>query len=245
VRLTEAGQDYVAQCRQALGLLNDAERVLTGCQAVPAGSVRISLPTSYAHHRVLPLIPEFRRLYPEIKLDIHLSNRNVDFTAEGYDLAVRGRMQPDSGLIARKLEDAELVVVAAPSYLKRHRAPKTLDDLRDHECIQFILPSSGQPVAWSLRDNGRDIELPTLGSVRCLEDILGAVTLARSGSGVLQTYRFIVEEDLKNGSLREILKPFAGASRPFTLLYPASRHVPRRMRVLIDFLVERLAGGVK
>lgn len=242
VRLTEFGQEYVAQCRQALGLLSDAERALTCGQVVPAGRVRISLPTSFGHYRVLPLLPEFRRLYPEVKLDVHLSNRNVDFTAEDYDLAVRGREQADSGLIARKLEDAELVVVAAPAYLKRHGTPKTIADLAAHDCLQFVLPSSGQAIAWALRDRGRLVACPTQGGIRCLDDILGGVTLARGGAGLLQTFRFIVEDDLQRGSLREILKPFAGATRPFSLLYPANRHMPRRARVLIDFLVERLGG---
>jgi DNA-binding transcriptional LysR family regulator len=117
--------------------------------------VRISLPTSFGHYRVLPILPAFRSLYPAVELDVQLSNRNIDFAAEGYDLAVCGRTPPDSGLIARKLLDAELVVVASAVYLKRHHAPTSLATLNDHECIQFVLPSSGQPVLWTLRQDGR------------------------------------------------------------------------------------------
>ena len=242
VRLTEAGRAYVAQCRQALGQLLEAERELTGRQVQASGTVRLSLPTSYGHYRVLPLLPTFRAMYPEVELDVQLSNRNVDFTADGYDLAVRGRTPPDSGLIARTLEDADLVIVASPSYLKKHRAPTSIAALSEHECIQFVLPSTGQPVQWKLRQGGRDFDHPTRGSIRCSEDILGPVTLARHGAGLMQIYRFIVEEDLQRGTLREVLKPFAGASRPFSLLYPGNRHMPRRTRVLIDFLLARLAG---
>lgn len=242
VRLTDAGQRYYEQCRQALGQLAEAERELSGQQQTPAGLVRFSLPTSYGHCRVLPLLPEFQQAYPQVELELQLSNRNVDFTEEGFDLAVRGRPPVDSGLVARKLEDAALVVVAAPAYLRRCGTPHHIADLAAHECIQFVLPSSGQPVPWVLRDTtGRDVEAPTQGRLRCADDILGPVTLARAGAGLLQTYRFIVEDDLRSGVLQELLPAHAGASRPFSLLYPAHRHMPLRVRVLVDFIVQRLA----
>jgi DNA-binding transcriptional LysR family regulator len=85
------------------------------------------------------------------------------------------------------------------------------------------------------------VEVPTQGHLRCADDILGPVTLARAGAGLLQTYRFIVEADLHSGALQEVLPAHAGASRPFSLLYPANRHMPLRVRVLVDFLVDRLA----
>ena len=240
VRLTEGGASYHRQCREALGQLMEAERELTGEQQVPSGTVRVSLPTSYGHHRVLPLLPLFRERYPEVQLDVQLSNRNVDFTAEGYDLAVRGRNPPDSGLVARRLEDAPLVVVASPKYLKRRGTPMSPESLAQHECVHFHLPSSGQLVPWVFRHGGQDVEVPVHGALRCADDILAPVTLARHGAGLVQTYRFIVEHDLQAGTLEEVLPGFAGASRPFSLLYPAQRHMPRRVRVLIDFLLDRL-----
>lgn len=244
VRLTDAGKRYYEQCRQALGQLTEAERELSGQQQTPAGLVRFSLPTSYGHCRILPLLPAFAQAYPDVELELQLSNRNVDFTEEGFDLAVRGRTPPDSGMVARKLEDAALVVVASPDYLHRHGTPHETADLAAHECIQFVLPSSGQAVPWILRDPaGRDVEVPTQGRLRCADDILGPVTLARAGAGLLQTYRFIVEADLHSGALQEVLPAHAGASRPFSLLYPAHRHMPLRVRVLVDFIVQRIAAG--
>lgn len=240
VRLTEGGRTYFGQCRQALGQLIEAEREITGEQHLPSGTVRISLPTSYGHHRILPLLPGFREQYPAVELEVHLSNRNIDFTAEGFDLAVRGRTPPDSGLVARKLEDAPLVVVAAPRYLRRCGSPMSLDVLPQHDCIQFLRPSSGKAMPWLLRQHGQDFELPTKGGMRCSDDILGPVTLARAGAGLLQTYRFIVEHDLQQGTLQEVLGEFGGASRPFSLLYPSNRHIPQRVRVLIDFLLQQL-----
>ncbi|MES2090818.1 MAG: LysR family transcriptional regulator [Pseudomonadota bacterium] len=237
VRLTDSGQSYYERCRQAIGQLVEAEREVTGEQRVPTGLVRMSLPTSYGHHRVLPVLPAFRAMYPGITLDLQLTNRNIDFTAEGFDLAVRGRTLPNSGLVARKLEDAELVVVATPAYLCQHGRPTTLESLQAHECIQFLLPSTGQHMPWLLRRAGVDFDHLTKGSICCSEDILGAVTLARNGAGLLQTYRFIVEEDLKRRTLVAVLPALGGTSRPFSLLYPAQRHMPLRVRVLIDFLL--------
>jgi DNA-binding transcriptional LysR family regulator len=243
IRLTDGGRDYHLQCRQALAQLADAERQLTGHQAAPAGVVRISAPTTFGHHRLLPLLPAFRALHPQVEVEVHLSNRNIDFTADGFDLAIRAREQADSGLIARKLMDAELTVVGTPKYLARHPAPMSPADLQRHECIQFILPRTGLRVPWRLRFEGEDREIQTAGSLTCSEDILGCATLARAGAGLAQTYRFIVEDDIAQGTLVEVLKPFSGASRPFSLIYPGTRHMPLRVRALADFLAASLQRG--
>jgi DNA-binding transcriptional LysR family regulator len=240
LHLTDAGKEYYEQCRAALNQLVQAERLVTGRQSAPSGLLRISMPTPYGHYRVLPLLPEFTRRYPEVKVEFHLSNRNVDFGDEGFDLAVRGRAPADSTMISRKLEDAELVLVAAPDYLARAGTPRSLDDLRAHNCIQFALPSTGRNIPWLFRHGNEDIEMPTTGLYGCAEDILGAVTLARAGGGVFQTYRFIVDEDLKAGRLCELLPEYGGTSRPFCLIYPHGRHVAVRVRAFVDFLVEHL-----
>jgi DNA-binding transcriptional LysR family regulator len=242
IRLTDGGKLYFEQCRQALSQLTDAERQITGGQAKPAGALRISAPTPFAHYRLLPLMGEFRALYPEVTLDIHVSNRNIDFADEGYDLAIRGRMPADSNLIVRKLEDAELVLVASPSYLKRAGTPRTLDDLQNHECIQFELPSTGKRIPWPFMRDGAQVDVPTGGGLCCAEDVLGIVTLARNGAGLVQTYRFIVEQDLARGDLVELLPQHGGTSRPFILLYPHARHLSLRVRTFVDFLVEKLPG---
>jgi DNA-binding transcriptional LysR family regulator len=240
IRLTDGGRIYFEQCRQALSQLVDAERLVTGGQAAPAGLLRISMPTPYAHYRVLPMLPQFRKLYPDVQVDVHLSNRNIDFADEGYDLAIRGRAPDDSSLIARKLEDAELVLVAAPSYLKRAGKPKTLEDLQEHDCIQFELPSTGRNIPWSFYVDNKAVDIFTSGGYCCSEDVLGIATLARSGAGLVQTYRYIVEKDLKQGDLVELMPQFGGTSRPFILLYPHARHLSLRVRTFVDFLLKEL-----
>lgn len=241
IHLTDVGRAYFEECRQALTQLIEAERMATGQQLRPVGTLRISVPTTYAHYRLLPLLPEFRERHPEVQLDVHVSNRNVDFSDEGFDLAIRVRAPADSGLIVRHLEDAELVVVAAPDYLARRGTPTALDDLGRHECIQFDLPSSGRRIPWLFQDQGKKIETAGDGGYVISEDVLGGVTLARYGAGLFQTYRFIVEDDLREGRLVAVLQPFGGRSRPFSLLYPHNRHVPQRVRSFIDFLVQKVA----
>lgn len=240
IRLTDSGRVYFEQCRQALGQLVEAGREVTGGQSVPSGLLRISLPTAFGNHRVLPLLPAFRALYPEVKFDLHISNRNIDFSAEGYDLAIRGRVPADSNLVARKLEDAELVLVASPAYLRRAGKPETIAQLRQHDCIQFELPSTGRRIAWPFNVDGKLTEVPTEGGYSCSEGYLGMAVLARAGAGIVQTYRFIVERDLAQGDLVELLPQHGGCSRPFLLLYPHARHLSLKVRTFVDFLVQQL-----
>lgn len=245
IRLTDAGRRYFEQCRQALAQLVDAEREVTGQQTTPAGVLRISMPTPYGHYRVLPLLAAFRAQYPQVEVETHLSNRNIDFADEGFDLAIRGRAPEDSSLVARKLEDAELVVVGTPGYLKRAGKPRSVEDLPQHDCIQFELPSSGRNIPWLFNCASGETEVVTRGGYGSSGDVLAGVTLARHGAGLFQTYRFIVEDDLRAGSLVEVMQDLGGTSRPFFLLYPHGRYLSSRVRVFVDFLVDKLGSKPK
>jgi DNA-binding transcriptional LysR family regulator len=242
IRLTDVGSRYFEQCRLALSHLVDAEREATGQQTTPAGVLRISMPTPYGHYRVLPLLADFHERYPEVTVETHLSNRNIDFADEPFDLAIRGRAPRDSSLIARKLEDAELVVVASPAYLRKAAKLETPDDLINHNCIQFELPSTGRNLPWVFNRDGDLDEITTRGRHGSSGDALAGVTQARHGAGVFHTYRFIVEKDIADGTLKEMLKPYGGCSRPFILLYPHGRHLSSRVRCFVDFLMEKLGA---
>lgn len=243
LRLTEAGALYHRECREALFRLDAAERQLGGAQQEASGTVRLSLPTALGHRRVLPHLAELRQRWPQLHLDLHLDNRNVDFIAEGFDLAIRGRQPPDSGLVARRLLDDPLVVVAAPAYLARHGWPQGLESLAEHECIQFVLPSSGQRVPWQFRVEAEDLDLATHGGLCCSGDVQAQVSLAGAGAGLAQISRHMAETELERGELVEVLQDFGGRTRAFSLLYPADRHMPQRVRVVVAFLLEIFGRG--
>ena len=210
--------------------LAEVERDIGGRHSAATGRIRISVPTTYGHYRLLPRMAAFRARHLGIRVDVHLSNRNIDFFEEDFDLAVRVRAQPDSSRIVRKLEDADLVLVAAPTYLARAGKPRDIAALANHECIQFELPSSGRLVPWQLHVDGKEISVETKGSLTCADDVLGGVTLALGGVGIFQAYRFVVDDALAAGRLIEVLPETRGASRPFNLIYPHSRRIPARVR---------------
>jgi len=238
VALTDDGRVYFEQCREALTQIELAERAITEHQVVPSGVLRISVPTAYRHYRVLPSLPKFAALYPSIKIDIHVSNRIVDFVEEGYDLAIRMGEQQDSRLIVRKLEDAALGVFASPGYLKRRGVPKNLDELRQHDCVQFILPSTGRPMSWIFRKDGIDVDFAFESQVRVQQDLLGCVTYARAGGGCFQIYHHVAHDDVVRGDLVEVLQEFRGRTRPFSIVYPQNRHLSAKVRAFVDFIVQ-------
>ena len=147
VRLTHDGELYREQCQQALEQIAEAERAITGRQRHPRGVLRISVGTVYAHHRLVPLLPGFMAAYPEVELELNVSNRNIDFVEDGLSGHPAGEPR-DGRIIARKLEDASLGVFCTPDYAARRPAPTSLEMLSQHDLIQFITPSTGRPFPW-------------------------------------------------------------------------------------------------
>jgi DNA-binding transcriptional LysR family regulator len=241
VRLTDDGKLYFEQCKQALQQINNVEETLSGNRREPVGLLRMSMPTTYAHHRIIPCLAEFAALYPKIEIEVNVSNRNIDFIEEGYDLAIRLGEPSDNRLVARKLEDATLGLFASPQYLKTTRVPKSLDELKTHKLIQFELPSSGRPMPWIFRDRGKDIEFNFKSKIAFSDDVLACINYAKHHGGLFQTYDFIVAGNVRNGALVEVLKPLRGRSRPFSILYPQNRHLSQRVRVFVDFILKKTA----
>ncbi len=151
VGLTEAGRIYLEQARSAFSLLDEAERDGRGQGGDLTGRVRISVPTTFGHYCLPPLLARFSRHYPRVKVELNITNRNVDLIAEGFDLAIRLGQMPDSGFVARKLQDAALLLVASPAYLQRMGMPQTLDELQQHMCLPFIMPRTGRIAPWVFR----------------------------------------------------------------------------------------------
>ncbi|MDC4194918.1 LysR family transcriptional regulator [Enterobacter cloacae complex sp. RIVM_C039474] len=236
VGLTEAGRVYLEQARSAFSLLDEAERDGQGQEGDLTGRVRMSVPTTYGHYRLPPLLARFSQHYPRVQVDLNITNRNVDLIAEGFDLAIRLGQMPDSGLVARKLEDAALLLVASPAYLHRMGTPQTLDDLHRHMCLPFILPRTGRIAPWVFREDERDVDWLPASTIETSDDVLGVVSLAEHGMGICQSYEFIIRDRIQRGQLVEVLPHLRGRSRPFSVIFAPHRRQSAATRAMIDLL---------
>lgn len=237
VRLTTEGELYWKECQLALDQIVEAERAITGAQVVPSGPLRISVSAAYGTFRLLPLMPAFTDAYPQIDIEVSISDKIIDFVEEGFDLAIRLGIPQDSRLVALKLEDAMLGVFATPAYLAKKGTPRTISDLDAHDCIQYVSPNTGRPLQWLFTDDQRNaIDKPVKSRMRVLNDALGCVAWVNAGGGLYQTYRFATIEAVKRGDLIEVLQPYGGRCRPFSILYPQHRHMSARVRAFVDFL---------
>lgn len=244
VRLTPEGQLYLHECRQALEQIAAAEHTLAGNQKVPSGLLRISAGTLYANYRLLPILSQFASTYPQIELELSLSNRVVDIVDEGFDLAIRIGIPQDSRLIARKIEDATVGIFATPAYIAQRGEPSTLDELSAHDCLQFILPTTGRPMPWILMSpEGKEIDHMVSSRMRVLDDALGCINWGRADGGLFQTYHFIAGPAVARGELVEVLQGYAGRSRRFSLIHPQNRHLSARVRAFVDFMMKQRRDG--
>lgn len=232
---TDHGRRYYELCVQAISLLASGEHSLAKGNANINGKVRVSAPTTYGHHRLLPQLGVFHERFPDVRVEVNISNHNIDFVRDGYDLAIR--MSSDLGptFVANKLGQFALGVYASPSYLARIGAPQTTADLLRHTCVAFLMPSSGRVMPWTFHPEPRRFvpDAPYC----CSDDVLGVIGLARAGVGLVQIYDFVVEEDVSRGKLVEVLSAYRGASRPFSLIYPENVVLSPAAQTLKDFLI--------
>lgn len=233
---TDAARHYYDRCVRALALLSDGERELGQAGEATHGRVRVSVPTTYGHHRLLPALASFAERYPAVTVDVSVSNQNVDLVKDGFDLAIRRGPLRDKSLIARRLGEFPLGVYASSSYVARHGAPATPADLADHDCVTFLMPSSGRALPWLFAGG---VSIKPAARFRCSEDVLGVITLARAGVGLIQVFDFLVAEDVARGTLVEVLAGHRGHSHGFALIYPKLIKPTPPVRAFIDFVVSQ------
>lgn len=232
VALTDDGQEFYRIAVQILESFEEVETSLREKNAAVSGTVRIAMPASFGRVTFTPELPGFVAEHPDIRLDIHLTDRPVDLIKEGFDLAVRSREQDDSQLIQRILHRGPMVTVAAPDYLARHGTPLTPQELVQHACITGIFGSD-----WRFRTAaGQDVKVRVSGPVmlRSGDTVReGAV----AGLGIAQSTWWLFRKDLAAGRLVRILVDFEREAVPIAVFYPAKRNVPRRVSAVIDFLI--------
>lgn len=237
VTLTAEGRLFLERSRRILAEIENAERELSQSSAAPRGRLRIGLPL--VAEPFLPVLARFKKAYPEVELDLDFSDRRVDVIDEGFDAVIRTGTTVDSGLTTRRLAGLTMMLVASPDYLSQRGVPRSLVDLRDHDCIQFRYPNTGKLQAWPAAgdDLPADFQIPT--SIVC--NNLGArVRFALEGLGIAYLPDFAINDNLSNGSLVHVLKDYPGAIDSFQVLWPSGRYPAPKVRAFIDFLVANL-----
>ncbi len=235
--LTEAGSDYLEACQRILPEIDEAEAAAASQRVKASGLLRMNVPLSFGIRYVAPLIAEFSHRHPEVRVELGLSDANLDLIDGSWDLAIRIGRLADSPLQTRQLGDSCMKVCAAPDYLDRRGVPRTVGELAQHNCLSYTLSAMQDSSQWAFGRDG-EFRVPINGDLLANNgDALLAAAVA--GQGIIYQPHFIVCDALKQGQLVEL-----ELDRPVVrlggihVLYPPDRRPPAKVRVMIDYLAE-------
>ncbi len=232
--LTDEGHAFLAHCKETLALIHDAEEQLQSKRNTPNGLIRISAPLTFGVLHLAPLWGKFTALYPQVQLEITLSDRVVDLVDEGYDVAVRVARLPSSTLICRKLASTSLVLCASPKYLKKYGIPKRLEALKQHSVINYLYLATGDE--WVFQGPEGETRIKISPKIRTNNgDTCRSAALAHQGIVLQPT--FLVGSDLQKGDLVQLLPEYKSTELGIYAIYPSRKLVSPRIRAMVDFLV--------
>jgi DNA-binding transcriptional LysR family regulator len=236
---TEAGQAYFDRLRPLLDEFDSLDAVVRDVTQAPRGRLRLTAPLTFGGLELTPTLNAFALRWTEIELDVNFTDRVVSLVDEGFDMAIRVGRPADSSMVVRKLCDVRIVVVAAPDWLDRHGEPETPQAVTDLPCI--IDTNFRDPGRWPFRQDGRSVTVPVRGRLHYsnAEACLGA---AEAGLGLACVPSFVAADALRAGRVRQVLPAFEAEPYGVHALYPHSRHLAAKVRVLVDFLAERYRG---
>ena len=237
--LTETGQAFYERSVQLLADLEEAEEAVTASAVLPRGTLRLTASISFGAGYLAPAIAEFQQRHPQLRFDIALSDRALDLVDERIDLAIRIGDIGSQALIARRIGVAQMVCCAAPSYLARHRPPRTPADLARHACLTYEYSSGGN--AWRFVDAAKRVhEVKVDGNAHANTGAM-LCALAVAGLGINLEPDFIVAPDVRAGRLVPLLPGYTPPSININAAYPSRRHLSAKVRTFIDFLAARFA----
>ncbi|CAB3691593.1 LysR family transcriptional regulator [Achromobacter pulmonis] len=240
--LTEAGQAYYARCKTILADIREAEQGAEALRVAPRGTLRITSTVSFGSFALAPAIAEYLDRYPDVSVELALSDVVEDLVASRYDLAVRIGEPRDSGLVARRIGSYQMIICASPTYLARHGTPATPADLAGHQCLDFSHWS--RRTGWRLGDGedegGQAGYPPTSRFLANNGQALRQAALA--GFGIVLQPELLLAEDVRAGRLTPILRPYWPAARPVTLLYPKDRQALPKLTTFVEFVVARFSA---
>lgn len=231
--LTDHGQELLERAKNILNEIDEAENLLRNTSASTRGTVRLVVPNLFGRLYLVPALEEFYRRHQDVILQVHFSDRPVDLIESGFDLGVHTGDLSDSSIICRQLTQGPLVTAAAPSYLATHGQPKTPDELLHHNCLYGRFGDK-----WLFRKppNGRQT-IHVSGNLAVYNgDVLREAAV--QGLGIVHSTWWALRKDLLAGNLEEILPDYAIEGAPVSVIFPSRRHVPARVRAVIDYLVE-------
>jgi len=233
IALTHEGTAFLEDCQRILAELEDAETAVSERSARASGHLLISAPAGFGRQHVAPLLPSFLAEHREVTLTLSLNDRVVDLIGEGIDVAIRIASLSDSNLIGVKLADNKRVIVASPAYLKRHGTPHSLDELAKHNCL--AISSDGSQRGWTFRQNGKNVTLKVAGNMVCNDgEVLHDWAL--SGKGLAWRSMWEVGTEIESGQLQTVLDEFAAPGNDIYAVFAQRRHLPLRIRALVEFL---------
>ena len=236
--LTSAGTAYLEKCRVILNLVEAAEIGVAEERQTPRGNIRISLPLSFGLKRLAPLLLDFSQRYPEVALDMDYSDRRVNLIEEGIDLSIRVTRRLDAGDVARRIGTSRMRVLASPDYLSRHGQPAHPAELAHHVCLGYT--NAGAATTWQFVVDGQLENFPIRSRINANNgDVL--TEAAAQGLGIACQPDFIAGSFIADGRVIEILADYPGPELGIYAMLPSNRHVPHRVRVLMDFLAAQLA----
>jgi DNA-binding transcriptional LysR family regulator len=232
VNTTDYGQDFYERCVQILDDLEDAETLVKSRNVAAEGRIRAIVPFSFGRVTLVPALPAFYEQYPNISVELSFSDGPVDLVAEGYDVAVRTGQIMDSRLTTRLLTRGSQVTAASPGYLKKHGKPKTPEDLKDHNCVVGRFGPE-----WEFANKKGEKTTVRVSGNTIINSGDAYREAAVNGVGIIQGTHWLVRKDLESGALVEILNDYALEGAPISVLYLAKRHLPRKVRVFLDFII--------
>ena len=233
VSLTQEGQIFYQHCRAVLDGLDAAEQAISELQSKPQGRIKLTAPVTYGEQQLLPLINDFMVRYNDIEVTAFLSNQTVDLLEGSYDLAIRIGKLSDSTMMAKKLSSRTNFVCAAPAYIEKYGKPDNLSELTQHNCLLGTLDY------WHFKEAGKERNIRVTGRVR-YNSGYSLADAALKGLGIVQLPDYYVQKYLKSKELVSILDEYREPEEAIWAVYPHNRHLSPKIKLLLDFLAERL-----
>lgn len=239
VNVTADGALYYARVIRLLADLDDAETGLSGASALPRGRLRVDVPSPLARLILIPALPDFHLRYPDIQIDMGVSDRIVDIIDENVDCVVRGGELLDQSLMARRVADLQLGVFAAPSYLAHAGTPQHPRELEDlhHRVVGFLWARTGKPVPYALHNGSEHLQIKGR-HVLAVDDGNAYLAAGLAGMGVLWLPRYMSHAHQARGELVPLFEGWQLEPMPLYVAYPPNRHISQKLRVFIDWIVE-------